>query len=440
MEVGVDAPGANTPEPVFKLLPGLKFRLAPGITRGNVIVYFLGAFLGLLLIALNSSLQPSVLTQLGSVPLAEQGQRSGTLVLYNELVLLPAIFASGILADRFGRRIVYAGSFLASSLVFLYICTIHDGTGLIIAAMLVAVGTAGQGGMMGTVIADYSHPEDRGKAIACMGIVVGLGAMLGALVLARMPSWFTAAGFAPIPALKASFVVAACIALFASILMRAGLSAVRPVTQTVSPPMRKLARGAIEAARDPRVLLAYFAGFVSRCDMVVLSFLTLWVNKAAYAAGLSPAEAAGRAGMTFGIAQSAAWVSGAFVATQFDRLAPARALALALFLAALGYGGMLFVHDALGTAMILGAVGIGIGQIASLLGSQAYVAKVAPDELRGSVIGGFGFCGAVGTLMAALVGGVLFDRTSESAPFVAVGALSLLLAITATWMRARGRV
>jgi len=425
---------------VFQLLPGLKFRLAPGITRINVIVYFFGAFLGLLLIALNASLQPSVLTQLASVPLAEQGTRSGTLVLYNELVLLPAIFASGVLADKLGRRAVYTGAFLASSLTFLYICTIHDGTGLVVAAMLVAVGSAGQTGMMGTVIADYSHAEDRGKAIACMGIVVGLGAMLGALLLSRMPGWFTAFGLAAVPALKASFVVAACIALFAAVLMRAGLSAVRPTVHGAHPPLLALARGAVAAARDPRVLLAYLAGFVSRCDMVVLSFLTLWVNKAAYAEGLTPAEAASRAGMTFGIAQSSAWVAGAFVATQFDRIAPARALALALFLAAFGYGGMLFVHDALGTAMIIGAVGIGIGQIASLLGSQAYVAKVAPEATRGSVIGGFGFCGAVGTLVAALAGGVLFDRTSENAPFVAVGGLSLTLALIATWMRTRGRV
>lgn len=434
------APTSAIEGPSFQLMPGLKFRLAAGITRTNVVVYFFGAFLGLLLIALHSSLQPSVLTLLGGVAAGETGRRTGNLALYNELVLLPAIFASGLLADRFGRRAVYSGSFLASATVFLFITTIHDGTGLVIAAMLIAVGSAGQAGMMGTVIADYSVPEDRGKAMACMGIIVGLGAILGALLLSRMPSWFASTGYAPREALKASYLVACAIAIFASVLTGLGLSPVRPMAATHDTPLLELARDAVFAARDPKIRLAYFAGFVSRCDMVVLGFLTLWVNNAALASGLTPAEAAGRAGMTFGIAQTAAWIAGAFIATSFDRIAPARALAVALGIAAVGYGAMVFVHDPLGVGMIAGAAGIGVGQIAALLGSNAYVAKVAPLETRGSVIGGFGFCGAVGTLLAAVAGGAMFDSASESSPFVAVGILSAGLALAAARMRARGQV
>ena len=53
-----------------------------------------------------------------SFPEAEQGRISGDLVFYAEIVLLVACGVAGILADRWGRRAVFAAGFALLALGF----------------------------------------------------------------------------------------------------------------------------------------------------------------------------------------------------------------------------------------------------------------------------------------------------------------------------------
>ena len=69
------------------------------------------------------------------------------------------------------------------------------------------------------------------------------------------------------------------------------------------------------------------------------------------------------------------------------------------------------------------------------------IGKEAPDHARGAVFGLFSLFGAVGILMIAQVGGVLFDRGLLVGPFLFMaGANALMLALTLgviAWTRSR---
>ncbi|MDP6437557.1 MAG: hypothetical protein QF790_08035 [Gammaproteobacteria bacterium] len=77
---------------------------------------------------------------------------------------------------------------------------------------------------------------------------------------------------------------------------------------------------------------------------------------------------------------------------------------------------------------------LGLGQLSTLVGSQTLVAKAASPEIRGSVIGTFGFWGAIGIVLSAFFGGRLFDSVSPSAPFIMLGVLQGVLLVIAIFV------
>jgi MFS family permease len=100
-------------------------------------------------------------------------------------------------------------------------------------------------------------------------------------------------------------------------------------------------------------------------------------------------------------------------------------------LGAIGYCLTMFVADPLLPVAIPFFMLLGIGQISAFLGAQTVIAKEAPPESRGAVIGAFNFSGAVGILILTLIGGWLFDHVAPWAPFVLVGVLNGAVAVAA---------
>ena len=77
---------------------------------------------------------------------------------------------------------------------------------------------------------------------------------------------------------------------------------------------------------------------------------------------------------------------------------------------------------------------VGVGEISGVIASQALVAQEAPIRIRGSILGVFGFFGAVGILIATKVGGVIFDSIAPSAPFVMMGAINAVIFVWGVWV------
>jgi MFS family permease len=104
-------------------------------------------------------------------------------------------------------------------------------------------------------------------------------------------------------------------------------------------------------------------------------------------------------------------------------------------IAATGYLSLGFIGDPTQPIMYGAAVILGMGEINAVLAAQALIGQEAPKDGRGAVVGVFGFFGAIGILLAASIGGYLFDAWMPAGPFVLMGAANATLFIIALSVR-----
>jgi NAD(P)-dependent dehydrogenase (short-subunit alcohol dehydrogenase family) len=295
--------------------------------------------------------------------------------------------------------------------------------------------------MFATVIADYIIDRDRGKGTGLMGFFNGLGAMFAVLVLLGLPAYFSKRGFEFTYSLTITFYITAGIAFFSSLILLVGLKGGVVSKTAKQQSFVSLTKEGLTAAKNPAILLAYFAAFVSRGDLALIgSFLTLWLNKYGIESGLTEVDAARQVGITIVIVQSVALFSAPIVGLMADRLNAITAVVIAAICAAIGYSSLFLVENPFGTNMKLALVMVGFGEIAGVITSQVLIAKYAPKEVRGSVIGFFGFCGALGIMTAFAAGGYLFDHWTESAPFLLFGVIGVFVAIYGLVIRNKVKV
>jgi MFS family permease len=80
---------------------------------------------------------------------------------------------------------------------------------------------------------------------------------------------------------------------------------------------------------------------------------------------------------------------------------------------------------------------LGIGQISAILGGTTLVGQEADPKITGATIGVWNLCGAVGTMIGSLLGGLLYDWWRPGAPFLLMGGLNLLVMVAAVYVRFR---
>jgi MFS family permease len=158
--------------PSVKLGP---LQLAPGIRLRHAWSFFGVAFLSIGLMTFIAVGQTYVLNVNLGIPDDQQGGITGDLIAWTEVVALLLFIPAGILVDRVSRRAVYAAGFLLLGRltfcipsprrweVFLYRCTVY-------ALGFVAVTAA-----LSTVLVDYPSEPSRGKLVALVGFLCGLG-------------------------------------------------------------------------------------------------------------------------------------------------------------------------------------------------------------------------------------------------------------------------
>jgi MFS family permease len=398
------------------------------------------AFITICLLSFVNLVQPYLLTEILKVPLAEQGNVTGTVLFWHEFVIIFVIGLAGSLSDKVGRRLIFAGSFLVVAVG--YALMIQSGMvwHLVFFRMIFAIGAAGATSMLSTVLADYAVDRDRGKANGIQGVMNGLGAMTAVFVLLKMPEWFKQSGMDPVSAGQATYYVAAGLAALAAVLLWLGLKG--PGIRDRNQPERfmELITKGVSAARDPGVLLGYGAAFVSRGDLAIVgTFLALWINKHGVASGMDAAEALARASIIVGVSQLAAFLGAPLFGIMADRMNRATALAVTNIISGLGYISLFLIDDPFGGAMFAVVAVAGAGNIGTVIATQVLIQQQAPAAIRGSVIGFFGLCGAIGILVATKFGGWLFDVWTEPGPFVVFGLLSFVLAAWALAVRNKVR-
>jgi MFS family permease len=414
------------------------FYLTPGVTRGNALVFFFAALLSIGLFTFISTIQPYILTEHLGLPDAVQGRISGQLLLWQELVILVLVGPFGALSDRIGRRPVYMAGFFLIGIgygLYPYASSVNE---LIIYRVIFAIGAAAVTAMLATVLADYPQERSRGKFVAVAYMLNGIGVLVFAILLARLPAWF--AQFVPDArtAGQYSLLVVASIAIIAAVVLRGLRGGVTETTKT-SDSMGSLMLQGLVAARNARIALAYGTAFVSRGDLAVVgTFLLLWAVQTGIAQGASAAEATVRAGILFATVQGAALLWAPIFGTLADKLDRVTTTIVAMALAGVGYGLMATTANPIGAAAIPLAIMLGIGQMSAILASQVLIGQEAPEARRGSVLGVYSFFGALGILFIAIVGGRLFDTWTPAAPFIVVAIGNFALAAWGLVVRMAG--
>jgi MFS family permease len=412
-------------------------RLNAGVTRQNLRIFYFAGFMAATLMVYVSLSKSFLFNTFLKIPPGEQGRVAGDLQTFREIIVLVAISLGGLLADKLSRRLVFVVGFLClgvSYFLFPFATNVQQLMGFY---LINGVGAAFITGMLATILADYVSDADRGKAGGTQGMLAALSGLFFMQLLLALPNLLNKQmGLTLEAAGRVSYMIIAGLALVTAGVCWFGLQKQNLAQSAQRKSFFALLGEGVAAAKAPGVALAYAAAFVSRGDLVVVgTFLTIWISKAAVAQGMDPAQAFARAIPILLVSTVAQIVCAPLIGRLTDRVSRVTALAIAAVIGAIGYGAMIFVSNPLGTGLLVIAVLLGAAQISGIITSQVLIAQYAPPEVRGSVIGVFGLCGALAQIALAKFGGVLFDRWTEAAPFVLVGALNLLLVIIALLIR-----
>jgi MFS family permease len=134
--------------------------------------------------------------------------------------------------------------------------------------------------------------------------------------------------------------------------------------------------------------------------------------------------------MIIGISQMMGLVASPVFGILADKIGRVRAVILATSLTAVAFTATLLISNPLSGIMIVLGLFLGFVQISGIITGGALVAQHAPEAVRGSVMGFYGFCGALGIMLAFLLGGWLFDHWAYQGPFVLA---AILCAGVAVW-------
>ncbi len=408
-------------------------RLLPGITPANMTVYVIGALFAMLFSTFIPQAQPYILTEILHIPTDQQGVLSGTLGLAATLVglIMPSIW--GTLSDKVGRRLVYAIGLLITALGIAVYPLAGTVVLLFLSRMIFSAGSNASTTMSTALLGDYVDNKDRGKAYGMVAMSSGIGALLTVFVFLRLPKMFINAGLNTLTAARYTYWIVALIGVIAMFFILKGLSGRSKYQAEEKRSALQIVKEALLAAKsDPGISLAYGVTLAATGAITVIgTFFTLWiVTYGQTTGGLSSSDALARAGMIMGITQMMGLISAPLFGILADKLSRIMAVVIAASLTAIAYGATLLISNPLSGAMIGLGLFIGLTQISGVVTGGALIAQHAPDSVRGSVMGFYGFCGAAGTMLASVLGGFLFDNWIPQGPFALSAILSLLVA---TW-------
>ena len=413
--------------------------LKPGLSPLNGYTMIWACLTGIPFLVVLNFIQPFILTAILNVPTEQHGSISGYLAILHEIIMIVMTGPFGALSDRVGRRrILTAGYLVAAAGVIAYPWA-DSIAGLVLIRSVYAFGAAAMVSSVSAIMADYPQEKSRGKLVALAGVLNGLGIILLTAASGSLPKAFVSAGYEQVTAGRLAMALIGFVAIATAFIVyrgfRDGDIAGRTPNQQ---PFWTLLRQGFGAARNPRIAVSFASAFAARGDVVVIgTYVSLWGTQAGIADGLTEEAALARAMIIFLVVQLAALVSSPFIGILNDRINRVSALVVGMGLAAVGY--ILFgLQDVpLGTSGLVLAAILGVGQISAILAGTTLVGQEADPKITGATIGAWSFCGAVGTVVGSLAGGLLYDWWMPGAPFLLMGGLNLAVTIAAIWCRLR---
>jgi MFS family permease len=402
----------------------------------NAATYVFAAFITIGMLAFISFIQPYLLNTNLQIPADSQGRALGLLGFSNEIVSLLLVAPFGALADKIGRRPVYALGFAWLAAGFFLYPLARTFPQLLACALFFSVGVAAVGTMLATVLADTPKEDSRGLLVGITGFFQGLGATLAVLVLGRMPQRLAADGMDAAMAGRVTLGMAAGLCLLTALVCWLGLKRGTPSQVGEREPLKLLLSTGIAAAkRNPRIWFACLLQFVSFADRIVLgTFFSARLQQTAIAQGASAAEAVSLARTPFVIASLSGLLFAVVFGLLLDKMNRVTAGVVAMAIAGVGYFAGGLVGDPNSDAIVLVAILLGVGQIAAIIASQTVLGQEAPIDVRGAVFGLAGICASLGILFTTSVGGWLYDAAGKGGPFFLIAAVNFGIMVFGIWL------
>ena len=424
--------------------PAGTFRLGPiefarGISGLNAWTYLYVSLIVMPIVSFLSFTQPYVLNEIVGIPLAEQGRITGFLSTMQEIVALCLIGFVSALSDRFGRRPIYAmGAFIAGIGFGLYGFASSE-QDLYMYRFVYAIGVTAVGAMIAVTAADYPAETSRGKLSGATGMLNGLGVGLAILLGSKIPAILKDNGFDGAEAGRYMLLTVTAICVVTAIIMQLGLKGGTPTGKRSKVGLiRMLQIGLREGRLNPRLIICYAGSGVGRADLtLVVTFVSLWLQQLGRDEGMSGVEALKSAGIMLAIVQGSSLLSAPFIGISIDRFHRLTSVMVALIVAGVGYTLLGMQAQPFTPLGYFACALVGIGQMGVILTVTALLGQETPIDVRGSVIGFAGLCGAAGILFTSLAGGYLFDHWMISGPIILTGVANLLIGIGAfaVWNR-----
>jgi MFS family permease len=403
-------------QPQYSLGP---IKLSPGISPAQVGVYLVTVVTSIGILQFIGLFLPFFLTEMLEVPKVDQGRLVGNLVSTQQIAVLMFVSVAGGLADVVGRRRMLSFAFAAFAILFLIYPFVSLFALLYLVHFLLGMASSANTGAGTAIMVDYPANESRGKFISMMLVVQGV---FTSVLVAGIYSYACVAALAVI-GLVAAFVF-----------MRRDHRAKPTQRASFASRIREFAgnlAAVISHARHNRKFaVALIMGFAARSDsVIVISFLALWVTRAAADSGVDTATAIETAGYlltVFHVALLLTPLAFGFVA---DRLSRTNLLVITCGLAGLAFVSTLLVSDVFSVWAYAIVALVGVTETSLIISIQSVMGEEAPPALRGSAMGAFAFLGSISVVVITYAGGHLFSLLGYVAPFVMVGLLNLMFAL-----------
>ncbi|MEC9375919.1 MAG: MFS transporter [Pseudomonadota bacterium] len=410
--------------------------LAPGISRFNFWTFMYASFICIAMLAGMNFLQPYLLAEHLKIPIDERGTLTGDLAFYTEIIAIVLIVPFGILSDRIGRRPLMIFGMVVIGIGYVLLPIAETASELISYRIFFAVGAAALSAQLPTVGNDYPEERSRGRLFGFSGVLNGLGVIFMSAGLAQIPSILADRGMDPVEAGTAMFFGAAFLCFLSAFIYRIGLKGGAPIELKERPDSWQLFLRGLKSARNPKISLSYAAAFAGRSDNAIKGlFVSLWVLQVAPAAGLEGPAAFAKAGQLMGLMGLVTLVWMPFFGWIIDRINRVSGLALAMLLAGMGFSSMGLIDSPLYSSSIPFFVLLAIGQGSAIVAASTLVGQEAPVKERGTIVATSGMFGAIGILLASVIGGRLFDSIGPHAPFVMTGIFQFVLMFAAITIR-----
>ena len=341
--------------------------------------------------------------------------------LFSIASVVGSIFG-GALADRLGRKGMLIIGLIASALTSLLMGVVNSIEIFFVSALFVGLFANAGGPAQQAMVADLLPEEKRAQGFGILRIVVNLAVTIGPAI----------GGLLAAKSYLFLFICDAVASLITAGIVFLAIQETKPALPEGEPEqtMVQTLGGYRDALRDVTFVL-----FIGACILMTLVYMQMNTTLAVY---LRDVHGISEQGFGYILSLNAAIVVLFQFATtrRIRKYSPLVMMAVGTLLYAIGFGmyGFVSAYVFFLVAMVI----ITIGEMIVAPTSQALVARLAPEDMRGRYMAIFGFSWVIPSTTGPLLAGLIMDNADPRWVWYAAGLVGLLAAAGFALLQRRG--